>query len=72
MECEPEVPDETTPSRLFLGTRCITVSAVLDHWPGQDSRYVKVRGDDRGLYSLRYDRMSDQWELTRSERPAGR
>jgi hypothetical protein len=36
---------------------------VLDAWFGRDHRYFKVQGDDGGLYIVRHDVPSGDWEL---------
>lgn len=55
---------EETPSRFFLGSRQIEVTAVADRWLGPDHRYFKVIGDDGAVYILRHDTASGRWELT--------
>ena len=55
---------EETPRLFILGSRTIEVADILDRWLAPDHRYFKVRGDDGGLYILRYDVRSEVWELT--------
>ena len=55
---------EETPTRFYLGERCIEVREVLDRWIDHDHRYFKLRGDDDGIYILRYTVRDDRWELT--------
>ena len=55
---------EQTPVRFFLGERRIEVSEVIDRWLDPAHRYFKLRGDDRGIYILRYSVDADRWELT--------
>ncbi len=39
------------------------VAEVLDRWPGSDYGYVKLRGDDGGLYILRYEDAGGRWTI---------
>jgi hypothetical protein len=39
------------------------VTEELDRWLDPQHRYFKVRGDDGGVYVLRHDVPSDDWEL---------
>ena len=55
---------EEIPLRFYLGERCIEVSEVLDRWLDPAYHYFKVRGDDSGVYILRYSVDEDRWELT--------
>ncbi len=55
---------EEYPRRLYLGERSIEVVEVIDRWLAPDHRYFKVRGDDGGIYIIRYDEPADRWELT--------
>ena len=64
VDCQPGHQHEPTPVVLWLGERRIHVAAVLDAWFGRDHRYFKVQGDDGGLYIVRHDVLSGDWELT--------
>ena len=64
IECYAGCQDEETPRCLYLGPRRIRVEAVLDQWLAPEHRYFKLRGDDGGVYILRYDIAADRWELT--------
>ena len=55
---------EQTPLRFYLGERCIEVAEVIDRWLDPAHRYFKLRGDDHGIYILRYSAGDDCWELT--------
>jgi hypothetical protein len=55
VECYAGYRDEETPRCLYLGPRCIRVEAVLDRWLAPEHRYFKLRGDDGGVYIVRYD-----------------
>ena len=52
-----------TPRRFFLGVREVGVIEVLDRWLTPGHRYFKVRGRDGGVYILRHDAVSGQWEM---------
>jgi hypothetical protein len=55
---------DTEPRRLVIGGREVTVTEVIDRWLDPQHRYFKLRGDDGGIYLVRQDTLSDQWELT--------
>ena len=55
---------ETEPRRLFIGRREVAVTEVIDRWLDPQHRYFKLRGDDGGIYLIRQDTLSDQWDLT--------
>lgn len=56
--------DEEAPQRFYLGGRRIDVIEIIDRWLAPDHRYFKVRGNDEGVYILRYDGAKERWELT--------
>lgn len=64
VECYAGHRGEETPRRFHLGKRKIEVLQVMDRWIAPDHRYFKVFADDGGTYILRYDALSDHWELT--------
>jgi len=64
VECYAGYRGEETPVRFYLGERKIEVVEVIDRWLSPDHRYFKAKGDDGGLYIIRYDVPSDQWALT--------
>ena len=41
----------------------LKVAEILDRWPGSVRGYVKFRGDDGGLYILRYENGGERWSL---------
>jgi hypothetical protein len=51
------------PRSFYRGERRIDIIEIMDQWYGSGHRYVKVRGDDSSLYILRFDEISDHWEL---------
>ena len=59
---------EESPVRFYLGERKIEVEAILDRWLAPDHRYFKVRGDDKALYIIRHETVTDTWELTMFDR----
>jgi len=64
VECYAGHRADTEPRRLFVGTREVAVTEVIDRWLDPDHRYFKVRGDDGGVYLVRQDTLADQWALT--------
>lgn len=64
VECQPGHGGEEVPCAFCVGHRRIEVAEILDRWPGRDHRYFKVRGSDGGLYILRHDAPSGEWEIT--------
>ncbi len=64
VECHPGHGGEEVPRAFFLGDRRIEVAEIFDRWPGRDHRYFKVRDSDGGLYILRHDTPSGEWEIT--------
>lgn len=67
VECYAGYRGEETPVRLRLGDRLVEVDEVLDRWLAPDHRYFKVRTVE-GIYILRHDITSGEWELTLFER----
>jgi hypothetical protein len=55
--------DLGTPRSLSWEKRRIAIAEMIDQWDGPDYRYVKVKGDDGGMYILRFDEIRNQWEL---------
>jgi hypothetical protein len=65
VECSAGHRGEDVPRAFFLGDRRIEVAELLDCWPGRNHRYFKVRCcDGGGLYILRHDTPSGEWEIT--------
>jgi hypothetical protein len=64
VECYAGYRGEEAPVRFYIGDRKIEVVDVLDRWLSPDHRYFKLKGDDGGLYIIRFDVPSDEWELT--------
>ena len=64
VECYAGHKGEESPRRFFLGERAVEVFDIIDRWLDPEHRYFKVRGDDDGIYILRHDIKSGQWEMT--------
>jgi hypothetical protein len=69
VECYAGYRGEETPVRFRLGDRLIDVDEVSDRWLAPDHRYFKVRTRE-GIYILRNDITSDEWEITVFDRGA--
>ena len=52
------------PARFRVGRARVRVVETLDQWYGPGYRYIKVMGDDRCLYILRFHDAHEDWELT--------
>jgi hypothetical protein len=52
------------PQGFELGVRHVEVVDTIDQWFGPDYRYIKVKGDDGGLYILRVHDAHLTWQLT--------
>lgn len=63
VECYSGYRGEEAPRRFTLGRRQVSVSEVVDRWLAPDHRYFKLRGDDGGVYILRQDGESLEWEM---------
>lgn len=63
VECYAGYRAEESPRRFFIGHRKIEVSEIIDRWLDPNHSYFKLRGDDGGIYILRYEQASDIWEL---------
>jgi hypothetical protein len=63
VECYCGYRAEESPRRFFIGKRAINLVEIIDRWLDPRHRYFKVRGDDGGIYILRYDVELDRWEM---------
>ena len=52
---------KTTPRSLYWDERRIGIVELIDHWYGPDYRYVKLKGDDGGVYILRFDEIRNEY-----------
>ena len=64
VECYSGHRGDETPQALWVGDRRIAVAEILDRWLAPDHRYFKFRGDDRGIYIIRNDVVSLEWQIT--------
>ncbi len=64
VSCHAGYQGEQTPRRFALGRREREIVEVIDRWLDPRHCYFKVRADDGGIYILRHDVDSAQWELT--------
>lgn len=62
VEYEAGVAGEPEPAVVWFGSRRLAVRAIVDRWYGTDRRWWKLDTDD-GLYVLRRDDDSGEWEL---------
>jgi hypothetical protein len=53
----------TTPRSLYWDERRVGVVDMIDQWYGPDYRYVKIKGDDGGVYILRFDEIRNEGAL---------
>lgn len=67
VECYTGYKGEQTPRAFIVGDRKVEILEILDQWFAPDHRYFKVKGHDGGLYILRHDVASTEWEITLSE-----
>jgi hypothetical protein len=67
VDCYAGYKGEQTPRAFTVGDRRVAVQEVLDQWLAPDHRYFKIKGDDGGLYILRHDIESTDWEITLSD-----
>jgi hypothetical protein len=63
VECYAGYRADESPRRFFIGKRAIGVIEIIDRWLDPAHGYFKVRGDDGGIYILRYDQDSDVWDM---------
>lgn len=64
VECYAGYRGEETPRALFFGARRLEVVEIIDRWLSPEHRYFKLRTDDGGIYIVRHDSASDDWQLT--------
>lgn len=70
VECYSGYRGEEIPRAIWLGERRVGVEEIIDRWLAPDHRYFKFRGDDRGIYIIRHDVVSLQWQVTFYQDPA--
>jgi hypothetical protein len=64
VECYAGYRGDEEPRRVWFGERPVEIAEIVDRWLAPEHRYFKVRGRDAGIYILRHDTRTDQWELT--------
>ena len=64
VECYAGHRADSEPRCLYIGKRRVAVTRIIDRWLDPTHRYFKLRGDEGGIYLVRYDTSSDLWELT--------
>jgi hypothetical protein len=69
VECYAGYRGDETPLRFQLGERVVEIIEELDRWLAPDHRSFKVRTAD-GIYVLRNDVTSGEWEVTLFENPS--
>ncbi len=62
MESQAGPAGELEPAAVWFGQRRLAVLAIVDRWYGADRSWWKLDTQD-GLYVLRRDDDSGQWEL---------
>jgi hypothetical protein len=63
VECYAGYRAEESPRLFFIGTRKIAVIEIIDRWLDPGHSHFKVKGDDGGIYILRYDQDTDSWKM---------
>lgn len=63
VECYAGYRGDEEPRRFAWGGKALEVTGILDRWLDPNHRYFKVRADDDGVYILRHDTNSGEWEL---------
>lgn len=62
VECQAAASGELEPDVIWFGRRRVAVRAIVDRWYGAHQRWWKLDTED-GLYVLRRDDGSGEWEL---------
>ena len=62
VECESVAPGQFQPKLVWFGSRRVPVLSIVDRWYGPHHSWWKVDTED-GLYVLRRDDSSGEWEL---------
>lgn len=63
VECYAGYRAEEAPRRFFIGRREIGVVEIIDRWLDPCNSHFKVRGDDGGIYILRYNQDAASWDM---------
>jgi hypothetical protein len=70
VECYSGYRGEQEPLAFWLGERRVAVHAVTDRWFAPEQRWYRVDADDGGMYVLRHDEASGNWEIAAYRRDA--
>ena len=62
VEYQAGLGGEPEPAVVWFGERRLAVQTITDRWYGTDRRWWKLQTED-GLYVLRRDDASGEWEL---------
>ena len=62
--CYAGYKGEEEPRRFAFAGRELDVIEIIDRWLDPQHRYFKVRGSDEGIYMLRHDEITSEWELS--------
>jgi hypothetical protein len=62
VKCYAGYQGEETPRSFSSNGEEIEVTEVVDRWRTPDHRYFRVKGKDGGLYILRHDISSGEWD----------
>jgi hypothetical protein len=62
VECQAAASGELEPNVVWFGSRRVDVLSIVDRWYGTHHRWWRVDTED-GLYVLRLDGSSGEWEL---------
>ena len=68
VECEPGLAGEPEPAAICFGRRRVVVRSIVDRWYGSGLRWWKVETEE-GLYVLRRDDATGEWQLAAVTRP---
>jgi hypothetical protein len=71
VQCYAGYRGEETPRAIWLASRKIEVTQILDRWFAPDHRYFKCLGDDGAVYIIRHDQTTWTWELTFFQEKSG-
>ena len=64
VECYSGHRGEEEPRRFSRGERTYEITRILDRWLDPNHRYFKVRAEDEGIYLLRHDPNTGEWEVS--------
>jgi hypothetical protein len=71
VECHAAFRGEETPRYFGAPDGRIEIAEIVDRWLAPDHRYFKVRDRHGGIYILRHDIRTGEWELRFFRRGSG-